>query len=71
MIQDISAIHCFGEMDRLLQYIADRTVDSEQMPIQTEEIFTVVNQLMQRLVWSYPYLDEALQELLDELRFRV
>jgi hypothetical protein len=59
------------EINRLLTYIAQNTLDSEQSPIQSDEIPAVVNCLIQRLVWQQPHLDQVLQEILDDLRFRV
>lgn len=57
------------EINRLLTYIAQNTMDSEQSPIQVEEIPAVVNCVIQRLIWQHPNLDQVLQEILDDLRF--
>lgn len=56
-------------MSRLVAYIGQHTVDSEQQPIHSEEIPTVVDHLIQQLVLKYPHLDEVLQETLDDLRY--
>lgn len=58
------------EIDRLVHYIQHHAVDSEHTPIQPDETIEIVNQLIQQLVWRYPHLDQVLQELLDDLRFR-
>ena len=57
------------EMDRLVTYIAQNTIDSEQLPIQPDEVPAVVNCLIQRLIWQHTHLDQVLQESLDDLRF--
>lgn len=64
-------VYNLKEVSRLIAYIGQHTVDSEQTPICSDEIPTIVNQLIQQLIWKYPYLDQVLQELLDELRFRI
>lgn len=74
MSQDFSrstAPSNLSELNRLVAYIGQHSVDSEQVPITPEEIPIVTNQLLRQLIWNYPCLDELLQELLDELRFRV
>lgn len=57
------------EINRLLTYIGQNTIDSERSPIQQDEIPAVVNCLIQRLIWQQPCLDQVLQEILDDLRF--
>ncbi len=59
------------EMDRLVTYIAQNTIDSEQSLIQPDEVPAVVNCLIQRLIWQHTHLDQVLQESLDDLRFSV
>lgn len=59
------------EINRLLTYIAQNTLDSERVLIQSDEIPAVVNCLIQRLIWQQPHLDQVLQEILDDLRFGV
>jgi hypothetical protein len=59
------------EVSRLISYVSQHTVDSEQTPIRPDEIPTIVNQLIERLIWEYPCLNEVLQELLDELHFSI
>ncbi len=58
-----------NEINRLLTYIGQNTLDSERMPIQSDEIPAVVNCLIQRLIWQQRHLDQVLQEILDDLRF--
>lgn len=60
-----------NEINRLLTYIGQNTIDSERSPIQPDEIPAVVNCLIQRLIWQYPHLDQVLQEILDDLRYGV
>ena len=59
------------EMDRLVTYIAQNTIDSEQSLIQPDEIPAVVDCLIQRLIWQHSHVDQVLQEILDDLRFKV
>ncbi len=59
------------EMDRLVTYIAQNTIDSEQSLIKPDEVPAVVNCLIQRLIWQHTHLDQVLQESLDDLRFSV
>lgn len=59
------------EINRLLTYIGQNTIDSERSLIQPDEIPAVVNCLIQRLIWQHPHLDQVLQEILDDLRYGV
>ncbi len=59
------------EIDRLLTYVVQNTIDSEQLPIQPDEVPAVMNCLIQRLIWQHAHLDQVLQEMLDDLRFSV
>lgn len=59
------------EINRLLTYIGQNTLDSERSLIQPDEIPAVVNCLIQRLIWQHPHLDQVLQEILDDLRYGV
>ncbi|MDX2244948.1 MAG: hypothetical protein NW224_30095 [Leptolyngbyaceae cyanobacterium bins.302] len=70
-LSDTTILYNLSEVNRLIVYIRQHTVDSEQTPICSDEIPTIANQLIQQLVWKSPHLDQVLQELLDELRFRV
>jgi hypothetical protein len=58
------------EVNRLLMYIQNLAIDSEGSPILADEVPIVTNLLIQQLVWRYPYLDQIIQELLDNLRFQ-
>jgi hypothetical protein len=59
------------EVQRLMSYIEQNAVDSERMPIQPEEVVSVTNQVIQRLVWGADCLDQVVQEVLDNQRFQV
>jgi hypothetical protein len=58
------------EVNRLLMYIQNRAIDSEGSHILADEVPIVTNLVIQQLVWRYPYLDQIVQELLDNLRFQ-
>ena len=58
------------EVNRLLMYIQNRAIDSEGSHILPDEVPIVTNLVIQQLVWHYPYLDQIIQELLDNLRFQ-
>jgi hypothetical protein len=58
------------EVNRLLMYIQNRAIDSEGSHILADEVPIVTNLVIQQLVWRYPYLDQIIQELLDNLRFQ-
>lgn len=57
-------------VSRLVTHIQTSAIDSTQTPIRTEEVPAVTNSVIERLIWGYPYLDQVVQEELDELRFR-
>jgi hypothetical protein len=59
-----------AEVNRLLMYIQNRAIDSEGSPVRVDEVPIVTNLVIQQLIWRYPYLDQILQELLDNLRFQ-
>jgi hypothetical protein len=59
------------EVDRLLTYIRESATDSENTPITPPEISVVANHLIRQRIWDDPGLEQRLQEILDELRFRV
>ncbi|NJR71457.1 MAG: hypothetical protein HC771_24710 [Synechococcales cyanobacterium CRU_2_2] len=58
------------EVNRLLMYIQNRAIDSEGNLIRADEVPVVTNLVIQKLIWHYPYLDQIIQELLDNLRFQ-
>ena len=64
-------VYNLSEVNQLIDYVRHHAVDSEQTPICSDEISIVTNRLIQQLIWNYPYLDQVLQEVLDDLRFRV
>lgn len=57
-------------VSRLVTHIQTSAIDSTQIPIRIEEVPAIANSVIERLVWGYPYLDQVVQEELDELRFR-
>jgi hypothetical protein len=59
-----------AEVNRLLMYIQNRAIDSEGSPVHADEVSIVTNLVIQQLIWRYPYLDQIIQELLDNLRFQ-
>lgn len=66
----VPAISGLSEVERLLTYIRESVVDSENMPITPQEVPMVVNSLIRQRIWDDPYLKQRLQEALDDLRFR-
>jgi len=73
MTQNFSETATLGdlaEVNRLILYIQQNAIDSEQQPVRTEEVSIVAGLLLQRLVWRSPNLEQVLQEVLDDLRFR-
>ena len=73
MTQNFSETVTLGnlaEVNRLILYIQQNAIDSEQQPVRTEEVPIVAGLLLQRLVWRSPNLEQVLQEVMDDLRFR-
>jgi hypothetical protein len=73
MTQNFSETVMLGnlaEVDRLILYIQQNAIDSEQQPVRMEEVPIVAGLVLQRLVWRSPNLEQVLQEVLDDLRFR-
>ena len=58
------------EVDRLLTYIRESVVDSENKPITPSEVLLVANRLIRQRIWDDPGLKQRLQEILDDLRYR-
>jgi hypothetical protein len=58
------------EVDRLLTYIRELVTDSERTPITPPEVMAVANHIICQRIWDDPGLDQRLQEVLDDLRFR-
>lgn len=72
MNQDLSqelAARPLSTMKHLLIYIQETAIDSEHTPIAPDEVAIVANLTIQRLVLQYPFLDQTIQEILDDLRF--
>jgi hypothetical protein len=63
MIEQLTAIK------QLLTHIQQSAIDSENTPIVSAEVPSVVNLIVQRLVLQHPHLDQIIQEILDDLRF--
>jgi hypothetical protein len=59
-----------AEVNRLILYIQQNAIDSEHQRVRREEVPIVAGLLLQRLVWHSPNLEQVLQEVLDDLRFR-
>ncbi len=59
------------EVDRFLTYIRESVTDSEQTPITPQEVMAVANHIIRQRIWDDPGLKQRLQEVLDDLRFRV
>jgi hypothetical protein len=59
-----------SEVERLLTYIRESVVDSENSPITPQEVPVVANHLIRQRIWDDPCLKQRLQEALDDLRFR-
>ncbi|BAU15924.1 hypothetical protein LEP3755_64900 (plasmid) [Leptolyngbya sp. NIES-3755] len=58
-----------SEINRLLTYIEQTAIDSENTPIHASEILTVANSVIKRVVWRQENLQQIIQEALDDLRF--
>lgn len=59
----------FSTIEQLLTYIEQTAIDSENIPIASDEVAIVANLLIQRLVLQHACLDQTIQEILDDLRF--
>ena len=70
-LQIVPTTSGLAEVDRLLTYIRESAVDSESRPITPPEVLSVANHLIRQRIWDDPGLKQWLQEVLDELRFRV
>ncbi|MGG6268993.1 hypothetical protein ACQ4M3_30675 [Leptolyngbya sp. AN03gr2] len=57
------------EVNRLLNYIKQTAIDSENTPIHDTEILIVANLVIKRIVWKQENLQQVIQEALDDLRF--
>jgi hypothetical protein len=59
------------EVQRLLNYLQEQAVDSQKIPVTSEELPTLVICLIHRLILQNPLLSEVIQEELDNLRYRI
>lgn len=59
------------EVKRLLTYIQQTAIDSENTPIHLSEVPIVADLMIQTLVLRHPHLDQIIQETLDALRFEL
>ncbi|MCU0548427.1 MAG: hypothetical protein MUC48_03680 [Leptolyngbya sp. Prado105] len=60
-----------SKVKRLLTYIQQTAIDSENTPIQPSEVSIVADLMIQTLVLQHPHLDQIIQETLDALRFEI
>lgn len=58
-----------SEVNRLLHYIDQTAIDSENTPIHATEILIVAYLVIERIVWRHENLQQIIQEALDDLRF--
>lgn len=58
-----------SEVNRLLHYIEQTAIDSENTPIHATEIQIVADLVIERIVWRHSNLQQIIQEALDDLRF--
>ncbi|MCU0552889.1 MAG: hypothetical protein MUC48_26460 [Leptolyngbya sp. Prado105] len=58
-------------IEQLQNHIQQSAMDSENTPILSDEVSTVANLVIQRLVLHHSQLDQIIQEILDNLRFNV
>ncbi len=69
-LQIVPTTSGLAEVDRLLTYIRESVVDSENKPITPPEVLSVANHLIRQRIWDDPCLQQRLQDILDDLRFR-
>jgi hypothetical protein len=60
-----------AEVRRLLSYLREQAVDSQNIPVTSEELPPLANCLISRLVVQNPLLNEVIQEELDNLRYKL
>jgi hypothetical protein len=66
-----STVSELKEVKRLLTYIQQTGIDSENTPIHLSEVPIVADLMIQTLVLQHPHLDQIIQETLDALRFEL
>ncbi len=71
LLQIVPTTSGLTEVDRLLTYIRESVVDSENKPITRREVMAVANHLIRQQIWDDPGLKHRLREILDDLRCRV
>lgn len=59
------------EVQRLLNYLQEQAVDSQKIPITSEELPTLAICLIHRMILQHPMLNEVIQEELDNLRYKI
>lgn len=59
------------EVQRLLKYLQEQAVDSQKIPVTSEELPTLAMCLIHRLILQNPLLSEVIQEELDNLRYKI
>lgn len=59
------------EVQRLLNYLQEQAVDSQKIPVTSEELPILAIFLIHRLVLQNPLLGEVIQEELDNLRYKI
>ena len=59
------------EVQRLLNYLQEQAVDSQKIPVTSEELPTLAICLIHRMILQHPLLNEVIQEELDNLRYKI
>lgn len=64
-----SRVNELSEINRLLEYIEQTAIDSENTAINASEVSIVADLVIKRIVWRHENLQQVIQEALDDLRF--
>lgn len=59
------------EVQRLLNYLQEQAVDSQKIPVTSEELPTLAICLIHRMILQHSLLNEIIQEQLDNLRYKI
>jgi hypothetical protein len=59
------------EVQWLLNHLRQQAVDSQKIPVTSEELPTLALCLIDRMILLHPLLNEIMQEELDNLRYKV
>ncbi|MDX2241849.1 MAG: hypothetical protein NW224_14280 [Leptolyngbyaceae cyanobacterium bins.302] len=59
------------EFQRLLNYLQEQAVDSQEIPVTSVELPTLAICLIHRMILQHPLLNEIIQEELDNLRYKI